>query len=59
MLLFHGFPLNFKIFLYLKPDVLPKTQRDPDSEFNYIHFGIDINNFLKSLKHRSFCVQIF
>ena len=26
----------------------PKTQRDPDSEFNYMHSGIEIKKFKKN-----------
>jgi len=31
------------------PKPKPKTQRDPDSEFNSIHYGIEINKRSKFL----------
>jgi hypothetical protein len=31
------------------PRPKPKTQRDPDSEFDSIHFGIEINKCLEFL----------
>jgi hypothetical protein len=35
---------NYKyILLYADIRPKPKTHRDPDSEFNNIHFGIEIN----------------
>ena len=42
-----------------EPILKPKTQRDPDSEFNYVHFGIEINRCLKFLRPKSFLVQKF
>jgi len=46
-----------------KPEPKPEPEPEPepkieqlDSEFNSIHFGIEINKRLKSLKPRSFSV---
>ena len=40
--------LLFKTNIFFQmPDVSLKIQRDPDSEFYSIHFGIEINKFSK------------
>ena len=45
------------------PRTKPKPQRDPDSEFNSLHFGIEIKKFLRKknilgLKNFLFFVNI-
>ena len=61
--------LNFPLEFPMKPDVFPPKklvlgldlglEPDPGSEFNSIHFAMDINKSLKFLRPKSFWVYKF